>query len=44
MDHEYLAELTNARDKLCGYCDEQDCTNCVIPRLINAAYNELAEE
>ena len=44
MDREYLAELCDARDKLCGFCEANECEKCIITKLIDDAFNELNEE
>ena len=45
MDREKLAELCDARDKLCGFCENADfCEKCQVTLLIDQAYNELEEE
>ena len=40
MGREELAELLDARDKLCGFCESDECEKCQITLLINDAYAE----
>lgn len=40
MTREELAVLCDARDKLCGYCEADECEKCIVTALINDAYNE----
>ena len=45
MDREELAVLCDARDKLCGFCNNYDtCEKCQVTLLINQAYTECKEE
>ncbi len=43
MDREELAELLDARDKLCAFCENNNCEKCQITMLIDDAYNECPE-
>ena len=38
-----LAELCDARDKLCGFCEANECEKCIVTNLINDAINECEE-
>ena len=40
MTRDELAVLCDARDKLCGYCESDECEKCIVTALINDAYNE----
>lgn len=40
MTREELAVLCDARDKLCGYCEADECEKCIVTALINDAFNE----
>lgn len=44
MDKKYLEKLCNARDALCGFCEVDDCENCIVTHLIDDAYNEMPDE
>ena len=44
MDRKELAELCDARDRLCDFCEEDECDSCIVTRLVNDAYNELDDE
>ena len=44
MTRNELAVLCDARDKLCGFCEVQECEKCIVTHLIDDAYNELPEE
>lgn len=44
MTREELAVLCDARDKLCGYCESDECEKCIVTALIDDAYNETPEE
>lgn len=44
MDREYLAKLCNARDTLCGFCEADECENCIVTHLIDDAYNEPGDK
>lgn len=44
MDRNYLAEICNARDVLCGYCESSDCENCQVSKLVNDAFDETDDE
>ena len=44
MDRDYLAQLCNARDTLCGFCEVLECDKCIVSNLINDAYNELTDK
>lgn len=43
MTKNELAVLLNARDKLCNFCNNDNCEKCQITLLINDAYNECEE-
>lgn len=43
MDREELAELLDARDKLCAFCENNNCEKCQVTMLIDDAYNECPE-
>lgn len=38
-----LAELLDARDKLCTFCENDNCEKCQVTILINDAYCECPE-
>lgn len=38
-----LAELLDARDKLCAFCENDNCEKCQVTILINDAYCECPE-
>lgn len=43
IDKETLAELCNARDILCNFCENnEDCDKCQITRLIDDAFDACA--
>ena len=44
MTRDELAVLCDARDKLCGYCQSDECEKCIVTALIDDAYNETPEE
>lgn len=44
MTRDELAVLCDARDKLCGFCEAQECEKCIVTHLINDACNELPED
>lgn len=44
MNKEYLGELCNARDCLCGFCEVQECEKCIVSNLINDAFNEFERD
>lgn len=41
MDQEYLTRLCAARDILCGFCEADECDQCMVSHLINDAYGEM---
>ena len=41
---EELAELCDAKDKMCIYCGGKICDNCMVNLLINKAFNEVKED
>lgn len=43
MDKEKLAELCDARNKLCAYCEVDECAKCIVTRLIDDAMYEYEE-
>lgn len=44
MTLEEISVLCDARDKLCGFCEADECSWCIVNRLINDAYSELSDE
>lgn len=44
MTRDELAVLCDARDKLCSYCQSDECEKCIVTALIDDAYNETPEE
>lgn len=49
ISKEELAELCDARDKLCSFCEVNECEKCIVTNLINDAFakckdGEEAEE
>lgn len=44
MTKEELCALYEAREKLCGYCEANECDKCIVTHLINDAFNEYGEE
>jgi hypothetical protein len=44
MDREDLAELLDARDKLCAFCENDECEKCIVTLLIDQAHEELEED
>lgn len=43
IDKETLAEICNARDILCNFCENtEDCEKCQVTRLINDAFDACA--
>lgn len=44
MSREDLAVLLDARDKLCGFCENYDhCEKCQVTVLVNDAYAECED-
>ena len=43
MDRAELAVLCDARDKLCAFCEAEECEWCIVTRLIDDAYNECED-
>lgn len=43
MSREELAVLLDARDKLCGFCENDACERCQVTLLIDDAYTECDE-
>ena len=43
MSSEELVILLDARDKLCGFCENDACEKCQVTLLINDAYAENDE-
>ena len=43
MSREELAVLLDARDKLCAFCENDECEKCQITLLVNDAYAECDE-
>lgn len=35
--------LLDAQNKLCGFCEVNECEKCIVTHLIDDAYNELAD-
>ena len=44
MSRDDLALLLDARDKLCAFCENDECEKCQVTRLIDDAYNECDDE
>lgn len=44
IDRNELGELCETRDKLCNFCEADECENYIVSRLINDAYNKFEEE
>lgn len=43
IDKETFAEICNARDILCNFCENtEDCETCQVTRLINDAFDSCA--
>lgn len=40
ITREELAELCDARDKLCNFCEADECEKCIVTNLINDAFAE----
>jgi hypothetical protein len=40
MDRDDLAKLCDARDTLCGFCENDECEKCIVTLLIDQAFNE----
>lgn len=43
MSREELAVLLDARDKLCKFCENDECERCQLTLLIDDAYTECDE-
>lgn len=43
ITREYLAELCDARDKICGFCEANQCEKCIVTNLINDAFAECVD-
>ena len=43
MSREELTVLLDARDKLCGFCENDVCERCQVTLLIDDAYTECDE-
>lgn len=43
MSREELAVILDARDKLCGFCENDACEKCQVTLLVNDAFNECEE-
>lgn len=39
-----LAVLCDARDKLCSFCEANECERCIVNRLIDDAWNECDDK
>lgn len=39
-----IAELYDARDKLCYFCETDECEKCIVTQLVNNALAEYEEE
>lgn len=44
ISRDELAILCDARDKLCSFCEANECERCIVTNLINDAYNELEDD
>lgn len=44
ISRDELAEILDARDTLCGYCENDACEKCIVTMLVNDAYNECPDE
>ena len=45
MTKNELAVILDARDKLCGFCENYDfCPHCQVTLLVDQAYSECEEE
>lgn len=45
VSKEELAELCDARDKLCGYCGEHEgCELCDVYRIVSDAFDERIDD
>lgn len=43
MDTDLWAKLCDARDTLCSFCENDECENCQVTRLLFDAANEASE-
>ena len=43
MSKDELAILLDARDKLCGFCENDECDKCQVTILMNDAYCECED-
>lgn len=43
IDENTYTELLDARDKLCAYCQCNECENCTVTHLIDDAHDEAIE-
>ena len=39
-----LAEIMDARDKMCDFCDGGNCSSCKVEELANEAMNSVGED
>ena len=39
-----LAEIMDARDRLCDFCDGGNCSGCKVEELANEAMNSVGED
>lgn len=44
IDRDTLARLCDARDTLCGFCENTACDKCQVTMLINDALSEAEED
>lgn len=44
IDRDMLARLCNARDTLCGFCENTECEKCQVTALINDAFSAFEDE
>lgn len=43
IDKTTYTELLDARNKICNYCECNECEKCIITELIDDAYDEAVE-
>lgn len=44
INQEELAQICQARDILCNFCEDDNCEKCQVTILVNDAYNELESD
>lgn len=44
MTRDEFESMCSSRDAFCGFCQADECEECIITRLLDDAYNELPEE